>query len=79
MDRVGGIRYENRSGKSFDDGLVETVAGSLLGSVRSPVLERAFDYWKSIDPNIGRRIEQKVRSGGAAEPSCGHERKSRDV
>src|SRR5690606_16089023 len=38
----------------FDDAqrarLVEQVAGSLLGGVRSPVLERAFDYWKSIDP-----------------------------
>src|SRR5690606_20490725 len=31
------------------DRLVETVAGSLLGGVRSPVLERAIAYWKSID------------------------------
>ena len=50
----------------FDDAqrdkLVEQVAGSLLGGVRSPVLERAFDYWKSVDAEIGRRIEEKVRS-----------------
>lgn len=42
--------------------LVDTVAGGLLGGVRSPVLERAFDYWKSVDPDIGKRIEDKVRA-----------------
>ena len=49
----------------FDDAardrLVETVSGALAG-VRSPVLERAFDYWKSIDAEIGARIEAAVRS-----------------
>ena len=59
----------------FDDAqrarLVEQVAGSLLGGVRSPVLERAFDYWKSIDPDVGRRIEEKVRAGAAPEPVPG--------
>src|SRR5690606_18660756 len=53
------------------DRLIETVAGSLLGGVRSPVLERAFEYWKSIDPDVGRRIEEKVRSGKASEPAAG--------
>jgi catalase len=53
------------------DALVETVSGSLLGGVRSPVLERAFAYWKSIDPEVGRRIEEKVRHGGAREPAAG--------
>jgi catalase len=53
------------------DRLVEQVAGSLLGDVRSPVLERAFEYWKSIDPAVGGRIEEKVRAGKAAEPAAG--------
>jgi len=53
------------------DRLVETVAGSLLGGVRSPVLERAFEYWKNVDAEIGRRIEEKVRSGSAPEPASG--------
>jgi catalase len=61
--------------KVFSDadrqGLVETVAGALLGGVRSPVLERAFEYWKSIDPDVGRRIEQKVRGGSAKQPAAG--------
>jgi len=45
--------------------LVDQVSGALLAGVRSPVLERAFDYWKSIDPDVGGRIEAAVRAGGA--------------
>ncbi len=59
----------------FDDAeraaLVETVSGSLLGGVRSPVLERALEYWSAIDMDVGQRIAEKVRSGGAAEPAAG--------
>ena len=59
----------------FDDAereaLVEQVAGSLLGGVRSPVLERAFEYWKNVDPDVGARIEEKVKAGAAAEPAAG--------
>jgi catalase len=51
--------------------LVETVAGSLLGGVRSPVLERAFDYWKSIDREVGERIETRVCAGAAPPPAQG--------
>jgi catalase len=43
----------------------------LLGGVRSPVLERAFDYWKNVDPDVGQRIEDKVRSGSAPQPAEG--------
>jgi catalase len=61
--------------KVFNDAqrgaLVDTVAGSLLGGVREPVLGRAFDYWKSIDAETGRRIEEKVRSGHAPKPAEG--------
>ncbi len=59
----------------FDDAqrdrLVEQVSGSLLGGVRGEVLERAFGYWTSIDPDVGKRIEEQVRHGGAAEPVPG--------
>jgi catalase len=61
--------------KVFDDAqrakLVDQVAGSLLGGVREPVLGRAFQYWKNIDADIGRRIEDKVRSGAATRPAEG--------
>src|SRR5690606_24818710 len=48
--------------------LVDQVAGSLLGGVREPVLSRAFQYWKNIDADVGKRIEEKVRAGAAPEP-----------
>jgi catalase len=51
--------------------LVDQVAGSLLGGVRSPVLERAFEYWKNIDADVGRRIEERVRVGSAPKPAEG--------
>ena len=51
--------------------LVDQVAGSLLGGVRSPVLERAFDYWKRVDADVGQRIEQKVRAGSGSKPAEG--------
>jgi catalase len=50
---------------------VDQVAGSLLGGVRSPVLERAFAYWKSVDATVGQQIEDRVRAGKAAEPAEG--------
>ena len=51
--------------------LVDQVAGSLLGGVREPVLGRAFQYWRNIDEEVGRRIEEKVRTGSAAKPAEG--------
>ena len=51
--------------------LVDQVAGSLLGGVRSPVLERAIDYWKRIDAQTGARIEERVRAGGGQKPAEG--------
>ncbi|MDX3908058.1 MAG: catalase [Pigmentiphaga sp.] len=49
----------------FDDAqrerLVETVVGTLRSGVRSPVLERVFEYWKNVDANIGQRIEARYK------------------
>ena len=36
-----------------------------MRGVRSPLLERAFGYWRNVDAEVGRRIEDKVRSGAA--------------
>jgi len=41
--------------------LVANVVGHLCGGVSEPVLQRAFDYWKNVDQNIGERVEQGVR------------------
>ena len=53
------------------DRFVEQVAGSLLGGVRSPVLERAIAYWKRVDAATGKRIEDKVRAGSAGKSAEG--------
>jgi catalase len=51
--------------------LVDQVSGSLLGGVRGEVLERALQYWKNIDAEVGRRVEAKVRAGSAPKPAEG--------
>ncbi len=51
--------------------LVDQVSGALLGGVSGGVLERALQYWKNIDAEVGKRIEAEVRSGSAPEPAQG--------
>ena len=45
------------------EAFVKTVAGHLLGGVEGDVLERAFEYWKSVDSDTGKKIEELVRQG----------------
>ena len=56
--------------KKMDDAaqerLVSNVAGHLSDGVSDKVLERAFQYWRNIDPEIGERIEQAVGAGVGA-------------
>jgi catalase len=49
------------------DRFVETVTGHLLDGVHGDVLERAFQYWKSVDADTGKRIEEAVRSAPASD------------
>jgi catalase len=44
------------------DRFVESVAGHLLGGVHGDVLERAFAYWKNVDADTGKQIEERVRN-----------------
>jgi catalase len=41
--------------------LVANIAGHLLHGVTDPVLERAFEYWRNVDEELGRRVEDAVR------------------
>jgi catalase len=66
-----GILVRNVWNSAQRDQFVDQVAGSLLGGVREPVLSRAFGYWKSVDAETGRRIEEKVRAGRAPRPAEG--------
>jgi catalase len=43
------------------DRLVFNTAGHLLNGVTEPVLVRAFQYWRNVDPSLGERIETAVR------------------
>ena len=45
------------------DRLVSNVVGHLKNGVSEPVLQRAFEYWRNIDQEIGDRIEAGVRKG----------------
>ncbi|WGW13151.1 catalase [Saxibacter everestensis] len=45
--------------------LVGNVSGHLLGGVSEPILLKAFQYWKSVDTEIGNRIENVVRAAQA--------------
>jgi catalase len=41
--------------------LVDNVVGHLLNGVSEPVLQRAFEYWRNVDRDLGDRIEKGVR------------------
>ncbi|MFW5756689.1 MAG: catalase [Tangfeifania sp.] len=45
------------------DRLVSNVVGHLKEDVTEPVLERAFEYWRNIDKDIGERIEKSFNEG----------------
>jgi catalase len=45
--------------------LVSNVTGHLLQGVTEPVLQRAFEYWRSIDKNTGDKVEAAVRAAQA--------------
>jgi catalase len=32
--------------------------------VREPVLSRVFEYWKNVDPDLGKEVEEGVRGNG---------------
>ena len=43
------------------DRLAGNITGHLLNGVTEPVLQRAFQYWKNVDKNLGDKIEKAVR------------------
>lgn len=43
--------------------LVSNVVGHLKKNVTEPVLQRAFEYWRNIDKEIGDRIAKGVKGG----------------
>ncbi|MDT8912909.1 catalase [Amycolatopsis sp. PS_44_ISF1] len=49
--------------------LVDNIVGHLLNAVSEPVLQRAFEYWRQVDKDLGDRIESGVREkAGGKDP-----------
>jgi catalase len=42
---------------------VGNVAGHILGGVKPETLPRVFEYWKNVDADTGKRIEEAVHAG----------------
>ena len=53
--------------------LVENVVGHLTDGVSEKVLVRAFEYWRNIDADVGKRIEQGVRQ----KSTCGYKTRAK--
>ncbi len=54
--------------------LVTNIVGHLLNGVTEPVLQRAFQYWRNVDKNLGDKVEAGVRAkAGEKDPKAGQQ------
>ena len=53
------------------DRFVENVAGHILGGVKEERLPKVFEYWRNVDEECGKRIEELVHAGTATGPAPG--------
>ena len=44
------------------DRLAHNVIGHVSKGVKEPVLSRVFEYWRNIDADLGKKIEEGVRA-----------------
>ena len=58
-----GILYREVLNDDERDRLVSNIVGHVSDGVREPVLSRVFDYWKNVDPELGKKVEEGVRGG----------------
>ena len=65
VDLRGIVRHNERDvmDDAARDRLVGNISGHLLNGVTEPVLQRAFQYWKNVDKELGDKVEQRVRAG----------------
>ncbi|MFB9740396.1 catalase [Pseudonocardia sulfidoxydans] len=51
--------------------LVDNIVGHLLNGVSEPVLQRAFEYWRNVDGDLGDKVEAGVRAkAGEKDPKA---------
>ncbi len=41
--------------------LVDNITGRLKAGVSAPVLDRALEYWRNVDANLGDRVAESVK------------------
>jgi catalase len=44
------------------DRLAHNIIGHVSKGVKEPVLSRVFDYWRNVDPDLGKQVEEGVRA-----------------
>ena len=44
------------------DRLAHNIIGHVSEGVREPVLSRVFEYWRNVDPDLGKKVEEGVRA-----------------
>jgi catalase len=42
--------------------LAHNIIGHVLKGVEEPVLSRVFEYWRNVDPALGKQVEEGVRA-----------------
>jgi catalase len=56
-----GILVRDVMSEAERDRLVDNIVSHLRNGVSEPVLQRAFEYWRNVDHDLGDRIEKGVR------------------
>ncbi|MDQ6648980.1 MAG: catalase, partial [Actinomycetota bacterium] len=49
-------------GDAARERLVNNIVGHVTNGVMEPVLSRVFEYWTNVDAEVGKRVEEGVRS-----------------
>jgi catalase-related immune-responsive protein len=72
VNRIGDIAYPHRAvfgvavREVLDDVARERLAHNIIGhvckGVKEPVLSRVFEYWRNVDPDLGKFVEEGVRA-----------------
>jgi catalase len=44
------------------DRLAHNIISHVLDGVKEPVLSRAFEYWRNVDADLGKKVEEGVRA-----------------
>ena len=47
---------------SARDRLAHNIIGHVCKGVKEPALSRVFEYWRNVDPDLGKKVEEGVRA-----------------